>query len=200
MNWDWKKPSQRHKPYLLCITQTLSLFPAPFRLNPIIDFISLFDGWFLLTVGSVIFIRISDHRDLFSFTFLQGMLLSWKKSHIEKNRSYFTISWPSTTSSHVPILWFLWSWSTVSVYALRQTIVQEILCTYKILVTQCILKYPSVLFSLSSICSHWTESTNSVVMPISVHKHQKLSHSFSLPSANAVVGHSCSKASTNVSH
>lgn len=56
---------------------------------------------------------------------------------------------------------------SVYVYALRQTVVQEILWTYKILVTQCVLKYPSVLFSLSSIYSHWTESTNSVVMPIS---------------------------------
>lgn len=82
MNWGWKKPSQWHKPYLLCTIQTLNLFPAPFKLNPVIDFVSLFDGWFLLTVGSVIFIRVSDQRDLFSFAILQGMLLSWKKSHI----------------------------------------------------------------------------------------------------------------------
>lgn len=40
--------------------------------------------------------------------------------------------------------------------------------------THYILKYPSVVFNLSAICSYGTESTNSIIMPISVHKHQNL--------------------------
>lgn len=50
----WKKPGQPHKLYLLCTTQALSLVLSPFKMNQIIDFISLFDGWFLLMGGPVI--------------------------------------------------------------------------------------------------------------------------------------------------
>ena len=92
-----EKPCQPHKSHLLCTTQALSVVPPPFEINPVIDFISLFNSWLLLTVGPVMFRRISIQWRLFSIALLQVMALSWEKSQVWENRPYFMPSQPNTT-------------------------------------------------------------------------------------------------------
>lgn len=59
---------------------SLKCTPPPFKINPIIDLIPLFNGWLLLMVRPVVFRGISIQWRLFSISPLPGMSLLWERS------------------------------------------------------------------------------------------------------------------------
>lgn len=125
------KLSQPRKSYLLCTTQAVNVLPPPFEINPIIDFISFFNGWLLLTVGPVMITRLSIRWHLFSIALLlSDSFVMREVPSLRKLTQFYTPSTQYNFSPQVLIFWSVWPWNTMSMCILWSKIWYKKYCGY----------------------------------------------------------------------